>query len=519
MEAGDFVPSIPINPNNFPAKLWRLVNSPLYKSICWDSRGEGVLIDQQLFEAELLSASKSMNESNELFKTSNFTSFIRQLNLYGFRKVMLGGGSNTGSFHPGGDLGAGDGQLHYFHNIYFRKDNPDLLVNLKRLTSTNKAKLAAGLTVNSRPPNRFQRLLTSSLEQSKVEEQGPVTLGQIRHPIQQENISPFSASHSHIGFPFKGLDRTPIPPRTWSNPFGLLQGQEPPPHFPEKRILFPILQRFPTEVPCAIPPTATAMHGQQGPNNISGGMQKYGSYASSAVQYPPAYYPTAILQCYPSPAHMEYLASCANPAVPSYQHCGYFQSPSMQSSYPMDFLPPIWPTFDSDESKRDDVNLEDVFQIVDELNSSSKVEIVNVDTLESEAGTLSPSNKNQVPVTLDTKGMGDCCSQVNQLEPLTPVHTDIAAYVTEADPSIAVPVPQASDYVYPIQKEICNRMSSKTNTEESEISIKSEKDDNQSEHALTLIKQEYSSCPLKYLLKYHPPDTQVEEDVTISTEL
>ncbi|XP_076866790.1 heat shock factor protein 5 [Brachyhypopomus gauderio] len=57
MELDEALLSLPINPNNFPAKLWRLVNSPLKRSIRWDSRGDGIIIDQQMFEAELLSPS------------------------------------------------------------------------------------------------------------------------------------------------------------------------------------------------------------------------------------------------------------------------------------------------------------------------------------------------------------------------------------------------------------------------------------------------------------------------------
>ncbi|XP_059827473.1 heat shock factor protein 5-like [Hypanus sabinus] len=179
----EFLLSTPINPNNFPAKLWRIVNSPRYRSIRWDPRGEGLIVDQQLFESELLAPIKNISNGAKLepntdllFKTTNFTSFIRQLNLYGFRK--LGQGSSE---HPvPGELGAGDGLLHHFHNPSFKQDHPELLINMKRLTSANKAKLAAGLQVNTRPPNRFQRYLTNSMDsigQTKGDRHAPIVLG------------------------------------------------------------------------------------------------------------------------------------------------------------------------------------------------------------------------------------------------------------------------------------------------------------------------------------------------------
>ncbi|NXJ82482.1 HSF5 protein, partial [Trogon melanurus] len=150
-----------VNPNNFPAKLWQLVNSPRYPSISWDARGEGVLIDQPRFEGELLS--DRPGAATSIFKTKNFSSFIRQLNLYGFHKVIGWAGSVVG-LRPGpGAQAAGDNggrsawPLHHFQSPHFRRGRPDLLVNLKRLTKANKAKMVAGVGVTGSLSNRLQQ--------------------------------------------------------------------------------------------------------------------------------------------------------------------------------------------------------------------------------------------------------------------------------------------------------------------------------------------------------------------------
>ncbi|NXC16107.1 HSF5 protein, partial [Corythaeola cristata] len=156
-----------INPSTFPAKLWLLVNSPYVRSVRWDARGEGLLMDQQLFESELLGAGPGCAtgpngdgaaEGAGLFKTKNFTSFIRQLNLYGFHKSLLGLEGSVEGAKPGlmgANGGSSAGPLHCFRSPHFRHDHPNLLVHLKCRTSTNKAKLAAGLEVKSCPPNSF----------------------------------------------------------------------------------------------------------------------------------------------------------------------------------------------------------------------------------------------------------------------------------------------------------------------------------------------------------------------------
>ncbi|NXO97206.1 HSF5 protein, partial [Certhia brachydactyla] len=139
----------------FPAKLWRLVNNPRVRSVRWDSQARGLLIDRPLFERELLSpggahvvAGEGAVPAPDSFQATHFDSFVRQLNLYGFHKVP----GWVGSAVPGDARG----WLH-FSNPNFRRDRPDLLLRIKRLTRANRLRLAAGLEVRSRQPSRFQQ--------------------------------------------------------------------------------------------------------------------------------------------------------------------------------------------------------------------------------------------------------------------------------------------------------------------------------------------------------------------------
>ncbi|XP_023800466.1 uncharacterized protein LOC111941561 [Cyanistes caeruleus] len=124
-----------LNARTFPAKLWRLVNSPRVLSVRWDSQAQGLLIDRSLFERELLSPGGDQGPAPHTFRATRFLSFVRQLYRYGFRKVP----GRAGAAAPG-DAGA---WLHYT-NPWFRRDRPELLLRIERRSAASRQRPAAG---------------------------------------------------------------------------------------------------------------------------------------------------------------------------------------------------------------------------------------------------------------------------------------------------------------------------------------------------------------------------------------
>ena len=110
----------------FPAKLWRIVNGCKSGSITWDSSGNSVRIQRKQFEAEYLSTPK-------YFKTTNFPSFVRQLNIYGFRKI------------PTSSRWQDNGTVFEYRHDYFIKGHPELLPEVRRNTAVRRTLREAAL--------------------------------------------------------------------------------------------------------------------------------------------------------------------------------------------------------------------------------------------------------------------------------------------------------------------------------------------------------------------------------------
>ncbi|XP_053531805.1 heat shock factor protein 5-like [Ictalurus punctatus] len=188
-----------INPTYFPGKLWRLVNDPEIRSVWWDDSGEGILVHQQTFEAEVLLSQPT--HLSEYFRTTDFISFVRQLNLYGFKKQRIDNVSDKQSNNS-----SIKAQLHHFQNPYFKRDKPELLLNMKRLTPLNKAKLA-GLKVTSRRPKPFHHVMRNSPQETSglmktgstlLEHQGTPYYHPCNVPQQEQRSN--LPHHSQYGF-------------------------------------------------------------------------------------------------------------------------------------------------------------------------------------------------------------------------------------------------------------------------------------------------------------------------------
>jgi len=104
----------------FLAKLWKMVDNPDTDSlICWTEEGNSFCIkNQPEFARSLLPY---------YYKHSNMASFVRQLNMYGFHKVM--------SVESGGLKGDKD-EIEFAHP-YFLRGQDHLLEQIKRKVSVN----------------------------------------------------------------------------------------------------------------------------------------------------------------------------------------------------------------------------------------------------------------------------------------------------------------------------------------------------------------------------------------------
>ena len=115
----------PLSP--FVSKLKVLLSDSKYQdAIRWSGNGEAMVI----FNADTFKRIV-LDKTAEMFKTKNFTSFVRQLNLYGFRKVPTNGKSD-----PNKNM--------KFEHPHFVQSKPQMMHLVQRTCSSSKKRKTSG---------------------------------------------------------------------------------------------------------------------------------------------------------------------------------------------------------------------------------------------------------------------------------------------------------------------------------------------------------------------------------------
>lgn len=175
----------PLSP--FISKLKLLLNDEKYRrAIRWSENGDAIVItDGETFKKLVL------DRSEEMFKTRNFTSFVRQLNLYGFRKVPV-----SGKADPSKNM--------KFEHSHFKRDKPELMHLVHRTcTSRKKKKSASTCTALKLDKGKYFarkcNTYTGAEGSSEVDEYGEGTeesFGESPHSTPNKDGSEFNHSHN-----------------------------------------------------------------------------------------------------------------------------------------------------------------------------------------------------------------------------------------------------------------------------------------------------------------------------------
>lgn len=155
-----------MKPNIFPMKLWQLVNNSEISAIIWNEDGDGIVIKQNLIRSQVLSL--------KIFKATAFTSFVRQLHMYGFRKSQIWTRDRP--------------NIHEYFHPNFKKGHLDLLPRVTRHSGKHQCKM--GLNKDALPQpwmeNKNVLQLPSKSYHAKVDRSPK--------PMHHQNVNPAHAN-------------------------------------------------------------------------------------------------------------------------------------------------------------------------------------------------------------------------------------------------------------------------------------------------------------------------------------
>lgn len=132
----------------------------------------------------------------------------------------------------------------------------------------------------------------------------------------------------------------------------------------------------------------------------------------------------------------------------------------MQPSYPVEFLYPgnqNWPSVSNEDNKKTDVNLETVFQMVNELQASPKPCMVKVEPTESQLQIAQPTMGQQLPGNSFSAVSATAKATSAQLGSLTPVISDVSSLVVDAAQKSTCSENHIAGFIYPVSTTLLPR--------------------------------------------------------------
>ncbi|XP_028743143.1 heat shock transcription factor, Y-linked-like [Peromyscus leucopus] len=137
----------------FPRKLWKIVGSDKFKSIWWDEAGTYIVINEELFKKEVLERKAPFR----IFETDSMKSLVRQLNLYGFRKMRQNfqRSASLPDFLAEEKGVSASCKLQFYQNPNFLRDCPHLMERMKRRIGIKTASRGAAPALPDFKNKRF----------------------------------------------------------------------------------------------------------------------------------------------------------------------------------------------------------------------------------------------------------------------------------------------------------------------------------------------------------------------------
>lgn len=136
----------------FLRKTYHMIDSCDPAIACWSDDGETFVVkDPSKFEKEIIP---------QFFKHSKFSSFVRQLNFYSFRKIKY---ADTIRLNP--KLEAETANFWRFRHENFQRGQPQMLTEIKRMTAAQSKAAAAATQVS---PDGVSSSYDASIQQNDV---------------------------------------------------------------------------------------------------------------------------------------------------------------------------------------------------------------------------------------------------------------------------------------------------------------------------------------------------------------